>query len=343
MFGMKHALLITRNTRIIETFERLAAVSQVPLQVSPMPSPTDIHGAFRIFIDDESDPIDSNSVELVVLSSAVTKQTWELAARTNAIHVATLPESEEWLLKHLIHEEKDQGRVVGFIPVVGGAGASYVAAATATLLAQRTDTAIIDADPAAGGIDLLFGVEQVAGTRWSDVSQAPGAGFTESLISALPQAANVRILSGSGEHRLAEKSLISVVDTFRQHLSFTVIDFARTSVSDFNFAQELCDELFLVATTSVRSCAVLSQLAGHESLQNMGLIIRQVPGSGLEALQVAAAANVGIRSIVPYDIKIVELVEQGLGFETMRMTPFVKCIKTFTNLLLPPNELSRAA
>ena len=46
----------------------------------------------------------------------------------------------------------------------GGVGASTFAAALATAAAPAT---LIDLDPVSGGIDVLLGIEDVPGARWS--------------------------------------------------------------------------------------------------------------------------------------------------------------------------------
>ena len=340
---MKHAALITSNARIRETFERLTAVTQVPLVVGTNSKDADVGNAFRVFVGDDFEGECATEAQVVVVSVGVGRRTWEVAASLGAIHVAVLPESEEWLLGHLVYQPLTLGRVIGFIPVVGGAGASHFASATATSLnALGHITSIVDADPCGGGIDILFGLEQEAGARWSQVGVSPSAGFAESLLQALPQISGLTVLS-TPDASIREEHLTEVVSSMREFVDYVVVDFPRCTPESLEFAVTLCDDIFLVATTTVRSCAVLTYLNQHGTLTKAGLAVRQVPGTGLEPHQVADAAQLGIRAILPHDVRLIEHVEQGLGFDMVRLTPYAKAVHSFVAHVTQTHSLADAA
>src|SRR5690606_15920045 len=79
----------------------------------------------------------------------------------------------------------------------GGRGTSALAAVLARLAvdAGRT-TALVDGDPAGGGLDILLGVEHDAGPRWSDLLTERGGFPPDRLMAALPAWHGVRVLSG---------------------------------------------------------------------------------------------------------------------------------------------------
>lgn len=72
------------------------------------------------------------------------------------------------------------------VPVVGGAGASIAAAASALVLSRERPICLVDADALAGGIDLVLGMEKEPGLRWQDFSAADGRLDGAALYEALP-------------------------------------------------------------------------------------------------------------------------------------------------------------
>ena len=86
--------------------------------------------------------------------------------------------------------------VIGVLAGCGGAGASVFAAVLAGQAAQRDrHSFLIDCDPAAGGLDVLLGCEQLPGPRWSQVRLAGGALDPAVLVDSLPRWRQVSFLS----------------------------------------------------------------------------------------------------------------------------------------------------
>lgn len=80
------------------------------------------------------------------------------------------------------------GRVIAWLPAVGGAGASVAAAACAVAVARTHPTVLVDADGYSGGADLLLGAEAEPGVRWPDVRAEAGALDGGALFGAVPVA-----------------------------------------------------------------------------------------------------------------------------------------------------------
>ncbi|HET7474398.1 MAG TPA: septum site-determining protein Ssd [Dermatophilaceae bacterium] len=88
------------------------------------------------------------------------------------------------------------GVVLGVLGSGGGVGASVLAAAVAVrAAAARRLVVAVDGDRCGGGVDVLYGVEQEAGVRWTDLLGVRGPVDGPALLGRLPTAAGVRVLS----------------------------------------------------------------------------------------------------------------------------------------------------
>lgn len=87
------------------------------------------------------------------------------------------------------------GNAIACVCASGGAGLSVCAAMLALTLAGRGVTcALVDADCASGGLDVLLGLEREPGMRMSDVEAPLGRLDGEALSRELPQWEGVRVL-----------------------------------------------------------------------------------------------------------------------------------------------------
>lgn len=88
------------------------------------------------------------------------------------------------------------GHVIAFIPASGGVGASTLAAAVAVRAASANRAAVaVDLDRIAGRLDVVFGVEQHPGWRWSALADVIGVVDGTALAQRLPSSEGVRVLA----------------------------------------------------------------------------------------------------------------------------------------------------
>jgi hypothetical protein len=117
---------------------------------------------------------------------------WRTAFELGAERTVELPARGE-LLVDLLAEVVDgraprSDRGLAVLGGCGGAGASVLAAATATTAARRGDEALlVDADPLGGGLDLALGTESADGLRWSGLAVSGGRIAAGALQQALPR------------------------------------------------------------------------------------------------------------------------------------------------------------
>lgn len=93
------------------------------------------------------------------------------------------------------------GQVVAVVGAAGGVGASTLACLLARRRAAVGDRVVlVDLDPGGGGIDVLLGVEQTPGARWSELRHTGSGVDAAALLDALPHWRGVAVVSGDG-HR----------------------------------------------------------------------------------------------------------------------------------------------
>ena len=78
-----HALLVTRDERVITEFQKIAAVTQTPLVIECEPKASDLANAYRVFICTRLRcmlGLNHNEIVLVVIG-ATGPETWRFAAQ----------------------------------------------------------------------------------------------------------------------------------------------------------------------------------------------------------------------------------------------------------------------
>ena len=172
-----HALLITSDDRVVSEFKTIAAVTQTHLVIASEPTKSEIDLAYRIFVSQELSDIEIDHSEVVlVVIGATNTQTWSSALGLSAKHVATIPESRDWLIENLSEPHLIKGLSVAIVPATGGAGASLLSCGLAFHARQVfTDVALVDLDQSSASLDITFGLENQSGMRWHDFSELSGS------------------------------------------------------------------------------------------------------------------------------------------------------------------------
>lgn len=254
---------------------------------------------------------------------------WRAALRSHAEQALVIPAQATELLKGLGREEAPTGRVgrvIGVTGVCGGVGVSTFAAAIART-ARAEEPALIDADPAAGGLDLLLGAEEAVGARWPDLSFGDGAVSGTDLRRALPTTVDgITLLSGARSaiadpHRLSAEELVAALNNFRAGISLSVVDLP-TRGSCREAVVDLCDLVVLVVPAEVRAAAAAAQqVARWRSGQvEATVVVRHRGWSGLEIADVEKLTRTEVLAEIGTITRLPKQVEmQGLP-ETLPKT-----------------------
>jgi len=118
--------------------------------------------------------------------------------------------------------------LVAVVGGAGGAGASCLAVGIAFEACRRGQRVLlVDGDPMAGGLDVLLGIEHVAGLRWPDLGTRDGPMTAHALADALPEVDGVRVLSCGRDFATNETPVAQVLAAAMRGFDLVVCDVAR--------------------------------------------------------------------------------------------------------------------
>ncbi|MFC4563996.1 septum site-determining protein Ssd [Nocardiopsis mangrovi] len=158
----------------------------------------------------------------------------DAASRIGARAVLRLPRDEPRLTDLFAESAGPRTPLAPVVSVVGGrggAGASTLAIALA-LAGRRygAGTALIDADPLGGGLDLLIGGEHARGNRWSDLSAREGRMNWAALRTSLPTVRDCALLTWDHGPAIPipAPAMRSVLSSAARGAELVVVDLPRT-------------------------------------------------------------------------------------------------------------------
>jgi secretion/DNA translocation related CpaE-like protein len=344
-----HALLITEDERIISEFRTIAAVTQTPLVITCDPSKPDVEHAYRVFVDQALSSIELLHSNVILVSVGGTNtQTWSSALRLSAKYVATIPDSREWLIENLSEPSATKGLSVAIVPASGGAGASVLSCGLAFHARQLfQDVALVDLDENSASLDITFGLENQPGMRWQDFQSLTGAISGNDIYRSLPSRDSVGLLThGSLSTAQFPSSSGSILEKLNEVCELVIVDFPRPSDRNFQFEALTEFDLVLVVTTAtVRGCAnakrSIATLAAHA--KNIELVVRSIPGSNLEPLQIAELLSTPLAAVVNTDARITEQIEQGFGVSGINLGGFTRNLNSLAQRISYLRELKSVA
>lgn len=217
---------------------------------------------------------------------------WRTALECHAEQALVIPAQAAELLAALGREglsTATEGMILGVTGAAGGAGVSTFAASLGRAAGPAATPVLIDADPGAGGLDLLLGLEDSTGARWQELTLGAGAVAATDLRAALPTTPDqIRVLTGAratvvDSYRLTAAEVIAALTSFRQSPGLTVVDLPRGGA----LAEEVlehCDTVVLLVPAEVRPVAAAAQLLSRWRAQQIrtSLVVRHRGWSGLD-------------------------------------------------------------
>lgn len=344
-----HALLVTRDERVITEFQKIAAVTQTPLVITPEPNIAEISDAYRVFISPDCSDIALSHQEIVlVVVGSTGPETWRFAAKLSANHIAVVPDSREWLVEHLSAPASKKGLCVGIIPGAGGAGASILSCGLAFHARQFfNDVVVVDLDESSAGLDIVFGIETQPGMRWNDFRSLTGSISGSDILRGLPARDGVALLTYQESETAPEQSVPNMILEQLQHAcELVIIDLPRftNQVAMIEILQK-CDLVFVATPSTVRGSAstkkAISNISKHVPL--VELVIRNIPGTNLDALRIAQSLNIPLAGVINSDPRIVEQIEQGFGLAGIHLGGFTRSLNALAQRLVQTNEIQQVA
>jgi hypothetical protein len=174
------------------------------------------------------------------------------------------------------------GVVIGVVGGSGGVGSSSFAA---VLAGVAGDTVLVDVDGAGGGIDVILGIEQVAGARWSGLHLAGGHLDPAVLLAGLPRWGPVAVLAADVAP-LDPAAVRQVLDAARAAACVAVVDLPRASCAERAAALLHCDLVVVVARGDVGGLVAAHAIASALPGLPTGVVVRrgEVPAGEAAAL-----------------------------------------------------------
>lgn len=326
-----HALLVSTNDLLIHEFEKYSAVTETALEVCAHPTQDQLLQAHHVFVDAlyRQPAIEHSNVTLVVMGET-SPETWQVAVTHKAAHVAVLPEGQSWIIEHFAAPVVAQSYVVGVIPAIGGAGASTIASAISVhATVDTTPVLLVDLDRANAGLDIVCGAEDVEGLRWDDIGSTNGLMRGEDIQRSIPVHDGVHILSWKrdAEHLNNQISCAEVIKQLSGVFDLMVLDFGTSEIFDADLIKRL-DSAIVVVPNTVRGCASAARRIAEVKSHGVevGLVVREIPGSHLKAVEVSDSLQVPLLARMPTEQRVVEQIEQGMGPGLVNLGSFTRAI-----------------
>jgi cellulose biosynthesis protein BcsQ len=180
------------------------------------------------------------------------------------------------------------GHVIGVIGGSGGVGASTFAAAV-TSVAERG--VLVDLDPVGGGIDVLLGIDDVPGARWSGLRVEGGYLDPALLADGLPRWRGVPVLAAD---QAPEAGAVAQV-VAAAALGTVVLDLPRAPSPLRSSGLEACSLCVVVAAaTDVRTLVAAGAVLRSLRDVPVGVVLRRGTFAVDEAIDLLGAPLLGV-------------------------------------------------
>ena len=323
------ALLVSADPDLLVAVSRAAARAGTDVVVAPDLSSAAAEWATASLVllgEDVADqPVPGARRDVLLVAG---RRPWPVVAalaRETGWAVVPLPDEEAWLAERLsaVGLRGRRAPCVGVVGGRGGAGASTLAAALVVTAAApaalaaaeaRSGALLVDLDPIGGGADLLLGLEDTPGLRWSALAAVSGPLSGPALAESLPSRGGVSVLSWDARDvEVGATATGSVLEAVRRTYALTVLDLPRRVAGAAALAVADCDTVLLVVPAETRAVAaagrVAADLAPH--VADVRLVVRGPSPSRLTGPDVARLLRLPLAGWLRPDPRLVSQVERG--------------------------------
>lgn len=321
----RRPLLVSSDTELIEDVMRLAAANGVEVHLAHDADAARGQWALAPLVLVGAD-VSSLLVtarlarrrDVVIVGGEPTEQGWRDAVALGAEHVVHLPEADRWLIDRLAdcgEGPARDGRVIAVMGAGGGSGASTFAATLALAASSRSmRTLLVDADPLAGGLDILLGMEDTPGIRWPDLVETRGRLGAAALDPALPHSSGVSVLSWgrAGPHMAPVEAMSTVLDAGVRGYDLVVADLPRHLDATTELVLSRSDETVLVVSNHVRATAGAARIAAVLTTRSasVGVVLRNEP-KALSEDAVVSALGLPVLARLPHLARLPTKADEG--------------------------------
>jgi secretion/DNA translocation related CpaE-like protein len=181
--------------------------------------------------------------------------------------------------------------VIGVVGGCGGVGASTFAAVLALVAAPAL---LVDLDVNGGGVDVVLGVEQASGARWSGLRLEGGRLDPAALAEGLPRAGPVPVLAADTA-ALDPAAVLQVLDAAGA-LGVVVLDLPRAACPEREAGLLRCDLVVVVARADVAGLVAAHATVSALPELPVGVVVRR---GGVEAAGAARLVGAPLLGVLP--------------------------------------------
>lgn len=298
-------LILTEDEELLDDLLRLCAVAGAEAEVVHGAPPTAEQwwGAPLVLVgDDRAAAVADHTGRrarrpgvLLVGRDLDDHMIWARGVSIGVEQVLHLPWDETRLVDRIADAVEGPGQptlTIGVLGGRGGAGASSLACALAVTAARAgRRSVLVDADPLGGGLDVPFGGERTAGSRWPAFLSARGRLSGAALDEALPRLHGVSLLSWDRDAgvRLPVEAMRSVLASARRGGGVLVVDLPRAVDDAAAEALTQLDLGLLVVPGELRAMAAARRVVGGAGalVRDLRLVARMRPGDALPGVELA--------------------------------------------------------
>lgn len=185
-----------------------------------------------------------------------------------------------------------RGWLTDVIGVIGGSGAVGASTFAAVLTSVAEGGVLIDLDPVGGGIDVLLGIDDLPGARWSGLRVGGGYLDPTALATGLPRWRTVAVLAADEP---PDPDAVAQVASSAAELGPVVFDLPRVP-SPVREAGLACCELCVVVAAASDVRTLVAARAVLRSLPDLptGVVLRRGGFGAGEAADLLGAPLLGV-------------------------------------------------
>jgi secretion/DNA translocation related CpaE-like protein len=321
------ALLLSSDAQLRAEIARMAAtVDAAPLEVADVVTARQCwERASVVLVGDDMAPqiiglrLPRREQVHLVTTDVPGEPAWRSAVALGAEGVLSVPTDRASVVGVLAAPSRSgAGALVCVLGACGGAGASVFAAGLAASAgAAGRSCALVDADGSGGGVDLIFGAEEVAGLRWPDLAAASGHVSSSSLREVLPVIDGVSVLSwGRAEPvQVSAGSMRTVLSAASGGHALTVVDLSRHLDPAGWEALGMATATLVVVPAQLRAVAAVRAHLDRvlQTTGDVRLVVRRPRSGGLSTELVVDALRVPLVTSMRDERGLSGWLDQGLG------------------------------
>lgn len=278
-------------------------------------------------------PFKAKTPFVLVTDTSPSADNYKAAIRQGATDLLELPRESAGLLQKLSdleNKKHTKAKSIAIISGSGGAGATTIAAMAAWGLKRKFQTVLVDLNPQAGGIDVLFGQERNSASRWKDFENSQGEIPVKTFQNELISLEGLSLISHSREFSSTNSILNKkVLSSLLQAFDIAIIDTGIENIGETNF-----QEVIVVCTNTVRSVAAclwrIAEIKNHG--YSPKLIVREVPGGDVSCEKISHNLNIELLAVVQTEIQLQKDIDRA-NFTNSRVKTFKTITNTFEKLL----------